>query len=157
MECKHNWPYNLLHKQRRETKCHPTEVFMKAVLLSLIASVLVSQNAMADLAVDPNTSIGEVATVLSHAKTAPCLAKLRKIEREGYSTSIGDYGIYKEETKKDVVTSLTWDIIEGGDMVVGSATIRVTQVWGEQFGFPDSKILYVQSCSFEKNMLVELN
>lgn len=117
-------------------------------LFPLIAFTL-STSAMAMSPTAQTISAENMASYLSDSKVAPCLARLQRLEKK-YDVNVGGQVETRRgagEEEKEVV--INYDLIEGGDMVMGSAEIVIKVGLFTQFGFPEGgKSERVTGCKF---------
>lgn len=119
----------------------------KYVLSSIIA--FSATGAMAD-----EISSRELADLLLNETIAQCVSELKakttSYDLQASGTSVGRVRGSRENKRQ--VSNISYQLVQGGDMIMGDASIVVTYKFGSQLGFEEVsayRIPYVDSCRVE--------
>jgi hypothetical protein len=122
-------------------------------LITLVIAATLSLATQAANATSPASNVPgaeKVANLLSNSKIAPCLAKLHVLEKK-YDVSVSQLETLRTENDEQSDTVISYMLIEGGDMIMGDASITIRTQLYSQFGFPEGgKIERVIGCKFAK-------
>jgi hypothetical protein len=117
---------------------------MKVLLFAILSLGFASAHAVEPTAKD-------MADLLIDTKVGQCVTTL-KAQTSSYMAIAEDVKVVESKAKsknRTRVTTLSYGLIEGGDIMAGTAQIVIVEKFAAQFGFPESaaNINYVDSCS----------
>ncbi len=119
-----------------------------ALLLGILTSTSAFAHEFTNLVPLSETQIVDI---LSNSKMTGCLRQLQSLEKN-YAYFIHEKPLHSAYVDKDKDVFFYYDLVQGGDMVMGQVKFRVLVDVDGQPGSEGFRIWRVKSCKFEKTL-----